>query len=80
MRIAVFGAGSIGCLFGGLLGVITGVASTLILGHALEWPVVIPPQALIIAPVFSMGVGIVFGFYPAWKAARLDPIEALRNE
>jgi putative ABC transport system permease protein len=67
-----------GC--GGILGILVGVAGSLLLSHAFGWPVSIPPQALAIAPAFAIGVGVLFGFYPAWRAARLDPIEALRHE
>ena len=67
-------------LFGGLLGVVLGIASSFVIGRALDWPMVIPPQALIVAPFFSIVVGVFFGFYPALRAARLDPIEALRHE
>ena len=45
-----------------------------------QWPAVIPPDAVATAVLFSAGVGIFFGFYPARKAAGLDPIEALRFE
>jgi putative ABC transport system permease protein len=65
---------------GGVFGILLGVSSSLLLSHAFGWPVAIPAQALAIAPAFSIGVGVLFGFYPAWRAARLDPIEALRHE
>ena len=65
---------------GGIFGIILGVASSLLLGHAFGWPLTIPAQALVIAPAFSVGAGVLFGFYPAWRAARMDPIEALRHE
>ncbi len=67
-------------LFGGLLGVFAGVAGSFVLGYALGWPISIPLEALIVAPPFAIGVGIFFGFYPAWRATQLDPITALRHE
>lgn len=67
-------------LFGGLLGVFVGILGSFILGYSLGWPVSIPLEALMVAPIFAIGVGIFFGFYPARKATQLDPIAALRHE
>src|SRR5258707_93823 len=67
-------------LFGGLFGISFGVISSVSFCRVLEWPMSIPSQALIIAPAFSIAVGIFFGFYPARRAARMDPISALRYE
>jgi len=67
-------------LFGGVLGVAFGVAGCFALGRILGWSMTIPAEAVAVAPVFSVAVGIFFGFYPARRAARLDPIEALRHE
>jgi putative ABC transport system permease protein len=67
-------------LFGGLAGVFVGVGGSFILGYVLGWPVSIPLEALIVAPIFAIGVGVFFGFYPAWKATQLDLITALHHE
>ena len=67
-------------LFGSILGIFVGVASSFIVGYTLGWPMSIPLEALIVAPLSAVGIGVFFGFYPAWRAARLDPIAALRHE
>ena len=67
-------------LMGGILGIIFGLSTSSIISRVLRWPTLISPLAIIVAVVFSIGVGVFFGFYPARKAARLDPIEALRYE
>ena len=80
IQIQFLGEAIMLCLFGGLVGVIVGVAGSFILGYVLGWPVSIPIEALIVAPIFAIGVGIFFGFYPARRATQMDPIAALRHE
>jgi putative ABC transport system permease protein len=67
-------------LLGGAIGICMGLTASYLITQTLRWPVLVSPLAIVIAVVFSMAVGIFFGFYPARKAARLDPIEALRYE
>ena len=65
---------------GGLIGIGLGIGISRILAVAAQWPALISPSSIVLAFVFSAAVGIFFGYYPARKAAQLDPIEALRYE
>ena len=67
-------------LTGGLFGILLGVAASLAIPRILGWPTLISTMAIIGSVIFSVAVGIFFGYYPARKAASLDPIEALRYE
>jgi putative ABC transport system permease protein len=67
-------------LVGGTAGVLLGIAGTYVAGRTLDWPMQLSPQAVLVAGFFSAAVGVFFGYYPAIKASRLDPIEALRSE
>jgi putative ABC transport system permease protein len=65
---------------GGVIGIIFGIGASEILSSYAHWPTLISLSSIIVAFMFSAAVGIFFGFYPARKAAALDPIEALRYE
>jgi putative ABC transport system permease protein len=65
---------------GGLAGITLGVIASSVIAHMFQWLVVVSPASVGVAALFSGAVGIFFGYYPARKAARLDPIEALRYE
>ena len=67
-------------LIGGIVGIALGVGGSSLLSFFAEWETVIAPAAIGLAFVFSSAVGVFFGYYPARKAASLDPIEALRYE
>jgi len=67
-------------LTGGMVGIILGVAFSLAIPAFLGWPTLVSMMAIIGSALFSAAVGIFFGYYPARKAASLDPIEALRYE
>jgi putative ABC transport system permease protein len=65
---------------GGMLGIAFGSGVSRLVTQIMKWPTVVSPTAMAVAVGFSMGIGVFFGFYPAWKASRLNPIEALRYE
>jgi putative ABC transport system permease protein len=67
-------------VLGGLIGVVVGYAGAALLGHLTGWNTETPPGTALIAVGFSAAVGVFFGFYPARRAASLDPIQALRYE
>lgn len=68
------------CLIGGAIGVVLGVTLGAALSNLLGYAARPSVEAIVIAVTFSMGIGVFFGYYPANKAARLDPIDALRYE
>jgi ABC-type antimicrobial peptide transport system permease subunit len=68
------------CMFGGAVGILFGRGISILVREIKHWPTSLSVPAIIAAVVVSVTVGVVFGFYPAWKASRLDPIDALRYE
>ena len=71
---------SIISILGGVIGVLFGVLSSIVLASIAGWNTIVSPMALTVAMIVSAGVGIFFGLYPARKAASMNPIEALRYE
>ena len=67
-------------LVGGAAGVLLGVVGSAFVGRTLQWPMQLSIEAIVLAALFSFAVGVFFGYYPARKASRLDPIESLRYE
>jgi len=67
-------------LAGGLLGIALGMGGTMTISDLFKWPTRVSPAAIGMAVAFAAAIGVFFGYYPARRAARLDPIEALRHE
>jgi len=68
------------CLLGGATGIVLGRLGSVLVRLFLNWPTEPSLPAIIASVAVSAMVGLIFGYYPAWKASRLDPIEALRYE
>jgi putative ABC transport system permease protein len=67
-------------MIGGAIGILLGVGASMLIAHFANWNTDITPQAIALAVGFAAAIGVFFGFYPARKASRLLPIEALRYE
>ena len=67
-------------LLGGVIGVLMGIGAAELTAEILSWPAVVSMKSIAAASGFSACVGVIFGFWPAWKASNLDPIDALRTE
>ncbi|AEB08855.1 ABC transporter permease [Desulfobacca acetoxidans] len=68
------------CFCGGIVGILFGRGASMVITTVFGWPTGISPLAILAAFAVSVTVGVTFGYYPAWKASRLDPINALRYE
>ena len=71
---------SVLCLLGGAVGILLGRSASMAVRLIMGWPTEASIAAAIASVSISITVGVIFGYYPAWKASRLDPIEALRFE
>ncbi|MEI7436532.1 MAG: FtsX-like permease family protein, partial [bacterium] len=67
-------------LLGGLIGAGLGALAASVVSRVNHWPVLVSAQSIGLALFFSSVIGVFFGFYPAWRAARLNPIDCLRHE
>ena len=68
------------CVMGGVIGVLAGVGGAMAISRFAEWNTAISPQSIVMALAFSAGIGLFFGLWPAQRAAKLNPIDALRYE
>ena len=67
-------------VIGGAIGVLAGVGAAYAVANTVGWPLLIQLEVVVLAVLFSGAVGVFFGWYPALRASRLDPIEALRDQ
>src|SRR5439155_16481584 len=67
-------------VLGGLLGLLAGLVSSALVENLFQMPTKLSPEIFAIGGIFSAGIGILFGYYPAHKASQLDPIQSLRYE
>ena len=68
------------CLTGGVLGIGLGRLASVIVAAQSGWPVASSPSAMALSVAVAGTIGVIFGWYPAWKASKLDPIDALHHE
>ena len=68
------------CVLGGLIGLVVGTGAAWAVAKLAGWPIFLGTDAILFAVLFAASIGIFFGYYPARKAARLEPVEALRSE
>jgi putative ABC transport system permease protein len=80
IRLQFLGESIMLSLVGGAMGVLFGIFGSYLVGQTLHWPIQMSVEAVVVAAMFSIAVGVFFGYYPARKASLLDPIEALRYE
>lgn len=80
IQIQFLGESVLLSLLGGAAGVLLGVVVSWLIGRTLDWPMQVTIGSVLIAALFSVAVGVFFGYYPAHKASKLDPIAALRYE
>jgi putative ABC transport system permease protein len=80
VRIQFLAEAIVLCLVGGFIGLGMGLGGSLLVSQAMGWPTQISPNSIVVSIIFSAAIGVFFGYYPAHKAARLDPIEALHYE
>ena len=80
VRIQFLAEAIVLCLVGGFIGLGMGLGGSVLVSQAMGWPTQISPNSIVVSIIFSAAIGVFFGYYPAHKAARLDPIEALHYE